>query len=107
MAAIIELPIPLTFEQWVWLGIGITFARAFGKRLDHDIQNTIWFIDLPGWAQWVLKRLLDFLHHWWMGALLMLYGPGLICYWFGYGLFLDDLPDIPGRIGRYLKVRVK
>jgi len=109
------LPIPVTFEQWVWLGIGLTFGRAFGKRVDQEIQATEWFKTLNPFYRWWVKRLLDFLHHWWMGTLIMLYWQGPLtlptgevinfsAYWFGYGVFLDDLPDIPRRIRGLLTV---
>ena len=96
---LIVLPIPQKFIEWLWLGIGITFGRAFGKKFDHDIQQSAWFKKQSGITQWVLKRLLDFTHHWWIGALLMTYAYSHVeTYWFGYGLFLDDLPDIPARL---------
>ena len=104
----IELPIPTTFLQWVWLGIGLTFGRAFGKELDQDVQGCDWFKALKPWQQWIVKRLLDFLHHWYIGALLMLYGWSLCfaheeIYWFGYGLLLDDIVDVPSRLKKLLK----
>ena len=34
-------------------------------------------------------------HHWWIGALLMLYTTGIAeLYWLGFGLFIDDLPVV-------------
>jgi hypothetical protein len=96
----IVVPIPSTFEQAVWLAMGVTFGRAFGKKLDWDVINTEWFKSLSPIMQNVVSRLLDCTHHWWIGALLMLYSPamfGVILYWFGAGLLLDDLPDIPQR----------
>ena len=100
---IIELPIPATFLQWTWLGIGLTFGRAFGKQLDQNIQNSAWFKELEPWQQWFAKCLLDFLHHWYIGALIMLYVARVEFFWFGYGLLLDDLPDIPRRLRKLLK----
>ena len=94
-----ELPFPVSFAQIIWLGVGLTFGRAFGKQLDRQIQGSAWFLGLAPLWQNILRRLLDFLHHWWIGALLMLY----FCefeavYWFGYGLLLDDIPDVPARL---------
>jgi hypothetical protein len=96
----IVVPIPTTFEGAVWLAIGVTFGRAFGKKVDWDVINSDWFKALPSTQQNIVSRLLDFLHHWWAGALLMLYIPGAIPYWFGAGLLLDDLPDVPERLGK-------
>jgi len=107
------VPIPTTIYEWVWTLLGATFGRAFGKRLDQGIQGTIWFIGLPGYAQSILKRILDFTHHWWVGLLVTFttaYGPYLIAwqtpdvrmiglypclesFWFGIGLFADDARD--------------
>jgi hypothetical protein len=99
----ITVPIPATFEQAVWLAMGLTFGRAFGKKLDWDIINSNWFKLQPMVIQNILSRALDCLHHWWIGALLMLYPPtsfSVILYWFGAGLLLDDLPDIPKRLDK-------
>ena len=94
----ITIPIPPDFLSWVWFGIGLNFGRAFGKRIDQEIQTTEWFKNKPTWLRWIIKRLLDFLHHWWVGALLMCYFPNIPeIYWFGAGLLTDDLPDIPRR----------
>lgn len=101
----ITVPIPTTFEQTVWLAIGVMFGRAFCKKIDWDIQQSEWFKKQGLPTQNVISRVLDFSHHWWGGALLMLYAPpswGIIAYWFGAGLLLDDLPDIPERINKIL-----
>ena len=98
------VPIPETFEAAVWFALGIQFGRSFGKQLDQGIQGEDWFKALPKWEREVIKRLLDFTHHWWMGALLMLYAPPF-WYWFGAGLFVDDLPDIPNRVKSILKIK--
>jgi len=93
----------VSFVQIVWLGIGLTFGRCFGKKLDHEIKQSGWFMGLEGWQQSLLGRLLDFLHHWWIGGLLMVFfGDVEVVYWFGYGLLLDDVPDIPARLRSYL-----
>lgn len=101
----IQIPTPETFEQAVWLGMGIIFGRSFGKKLDWDIQQGEWFKGLHPILQGTVKRMLDATHHWWLGALIMLYLPvvniwGVMIpiYWWGLGLVLDDLPDIPPRI---------
>ncbi|MEM3737546.1 MAG: hypothetical protein QXJ75_05635 [Candidatus Bathyarchaeia archaeon] len=97
----LTVPIPATFEDTVWLAFGFTFARAFGKRFDQDVQNSEWFKCLKNWQRWLVQRLLDFTHHWQWGALLMLYAPWTTVYWFGVGVFLDDIPDIPRRVKNY------
>lgn len=97
----ITIPAPPTLEAWLWLAIGFTFARAYGKRLDQDIQASEWFQNLPGLQSWLVKHSLDFLHHWWIGALIMVYSPWEQLMFFGAGILLDDLPDIPRRMKRY------
>jgi len=94
----ITIPTPPDFLSWVWFGIGINFGRAFGKHLDQSIQATQWFKNRHPIWRWVIKRLLDATHHWWIGALMMCYFPSIPeVYWFGAGLLVDDLPDIPRR----------
>jgi len=110
---VLQLPLPETLIQWTWFLIGFFFARGFGKQLDQDIQESEWFKSLPNDAQWILKRLLDSLHHLWIGMLLMVYGPKFFpeqkieFYWFGYGIFIDDLPDLPKRFREYFKYIVE
>lgn len=106
----ITLPTPENLVQITWLFIGFMFGRAFGKQLDQEVQNSQWFKNRHPLCQWIIKRCLDFLHHFWIGLLIMIY----VCdpcistidneaYWFGYGLFLDDVPDIPKRFIRLIK----
>jgi len=92
----LTLPVPATFAQAVWALLGIQFGRSFGKKLDQGIQASAWFKSRHPLWQSLLKRVLDCLHHWWIGALLMIYVPG-DAYWFGLGLLIDDLPDVPRR----------
>lgn len=95
----LTLPVPKDLFQGVWFGIGLTFGRCVGKGLDHTIQQSDWFKSLGVVGKWFVKFMLDFLHHWWIGALLMIYFPQYPeVYWFGMGLVVDDLPDIPNRI---------
>ena len=99
----IIIPSPDCLLALTWAGIGLAFARGFGKQLDHDIQKDPWFKTLSPMWQGTVKRLLDTLHHWWMGALLMVYcvnTPEL--YWLGWGVFVDDIPDIPPRLIKFL-----
>lgn len=101
----ISLPVPVTLLQITWAIIGFMFGRAFGKQLDHTIQETEWFKKQKLMAQWTVRAILDFMHHFWIGLLLMVYAslspyPSEL-YWFGYGLFIDDAPDIPSRFAKY------
>lgn len=97
----IALPFPTTLEHVIWMGIGLAFGRGFGKQLDQEIQATDWFKAQHPMLQMFLKRILDTLHHWWMGGLLMVYWTGPI-YWFGFGLLIDDIPDVPPRLLSFL-----
>jgi len=100
----IPVPVPTTLLEALWLALGLTFGRAFGKRLDVQIQATGWFRSLSPLARWAVKRALDATHHWWIGLLLVVYAPHVPeLYWLGWGLFYDDLPDVPRRFKRILK----
>ncbi len=48
-------------------------------------------------------RTLDVAHHWWIGALIMVYIAVPELFWFGAGLFVDDLPDVPRRVKELLQ----
>ncbi len=109
---ILTIPIPLDNFQIVWLLIGMGFGRSFGKQLDHTLQQTKFFTDRDPFWQGMIKRLLDFTHHWWIGALLWLYAPLIVkiiawpallpeVMWFGVGLFLDDIRDFKHVLARY------
>ena len=95
--------IPSTRIQIGWWLIGGGFARAFGKKLDYDIQQTVWFKELGPNTKNLVKRLLNFLHHWWLGWILMDYISKAVpfeteLYWFGAGVLVDDLPDLVLRL---------
>ena len=97
----IQIPAPETLLQITWTIIGFMLARAF-KNLDHTIKETIQFEKLDPISQFLLGATLDFFHHFWIGLLMMVYSYGSQpVYWFGYGLFLDDLPDLPTRFRKY------
>ena len=42
----LNIPWPDSLFEVTWALIGFTFARAFGKQLDQDIQNSQWFKSL-------------------------------------------------------------
>lgn len=98
----IMIPIPVTFAAVVFAALGFQFGRAFGKKLDYEIQRGDWFDDRGRAVQWLVRALLDFTHHWWIGALMMMrFAIPSPFYWFGFGLFIDDLPDMPRRFRGY------
>ncbi len=109
------IPLPNTLNEITWVMIAVLFARAFGKKLDQRIQSTQKYKKLGIWGQFIVSGLLNFLHHFWMGLLIMLaypqtltwdialIGGGLLKippYWIGWGIFFDDAPDIPKRFGK-------
>lgn len=110
---LLEIPVPSVNLEIVWLLIGMSFARSFGKKLDHTVQQTQFFKDLKmPLAKWFIKALLDFTHHWWMGALIWLYAPLIVTrlnwqtllpevLWFGVGMFIDDIRDFRHVMARY------
>jgi hypothetical protein len=116
MELLIEIPSPSTIEEILWFGIGLTFARAFAES-DHALQNTEWFKTLESSiAKYLVKSFMDAFHHWWIGGILIVYNvqistfipsgffiTPLIVYWVGWGILIDDLPDLPPRIKKYFK----
>lgn len=99
----IEVLVPASRLEVGWWLIGGGFARAFGKKLDYDIQQTPWFKQLDPLSKNMVKRLLDFLHHWWIGWIMMEYISKAVpfsveVYWFGAGILVDDLPDLVLRL---------
>jgi len=86
------------FLETVYFLIGLNFGRAFGKKLDQEIQRSEWYKRRSKPTRWMIRRMLDFTHHWYIGALMMIYSSCPETYWFGAGLLIDDLPDIPRRI---------
>jgi len=93
----VNVPVPSNLLEVTWFLIGFTFARAF-KRFDYDLQESTWFKTRGGLTRWILRRLMDFFHHFWVGLLLMCYAWRPEVYWFGAGIFVDDLPDLPRRL---------
>ena len=110
---VLEIPVPILNLEIVWLLIGMTFARSFGKKLDYTVQQTQFFKDLNlPLVAWFIKAVLDFTHHWWMGALIWLYAPLIVArlhwptlhlevFWFGVGIFIDDIRDFKHVWARY------
>lgn len=108
----IDIPFPYPLDFWALMAIafGITFGRAFGKKIDQYVQESDWFRKRGAFTQEVLRRMLDMLHHWWMGVIIMWFcalqaewlNTALripesfvpIGFWFGFGLFLDDARDV-------------
>lgn len=103
------IPWPSNEKDFLWFALGLQFGRSFGKKLDHEIQQSEWFQTQPPWAQSIIKRVLDFTHHWWVGYILWCYAAAIAAwigqpylvneiFWFGIGLLVDDLPDLYNRI---------
>jgi hypothetical protein len=106
----LSLPVPGTLLQVTWLIIGFMFGRAFAKYLDRTIQAADEFKCQNKLTQTLVKNALNFLHHFWMGLLLIVYASQIasplrieadVVAFFGLGLFLDDLPDVPRRFRKY------
>jgi hypothetical protein len=100
----ISIPVPDTLEAVTLLIIGFQLSRSFSKKLDQSIQSTPTFKAQSPVIKWFIKSLLDFTHHYWVGLLIMAYRPDF--YWFGLGLFLDDLPDLPRRFRAMFSIPV-
>ena len=117
----ITIPVPVDLKAVLWFGVGAFFARAFGKRIDYDVQQTAWFKGLKWWQKLVLQRVMDGLHHWYLGLFLVVYasqpwlqwepqvlwahikiplGPYSLG-WLGWGVFADDAPDLYQRLKEF------
>lgn len=105
-------PIPANNLEIFWVLLGIQFGGSFGSKLDQEIQESEWFKALDPWKAGFIKRLLDFLHHWWVGGFLWLYSEqvavklGLVNYstevmFFGLGILIDDVRDVKNLKRRY------
>jgi len=94
------LPIPQTLFEITWTLIGWLLARAFAKvdkkGLDEAILEYVEkkeYTKNEAFMRWLGERSLHFLHHFWMGLLLIAYYPVHGCpelMWFGLGLFAED-----------------
>lgn len=110
MVEILELTV--SPEAALWAVLGFMFARAFGKRVDFEITDSLWFVNLqqtkPVLAN-LISRFLDFFHHFYVGLALWFYAPrynlptgfDMPLQFLGLGLFIDDLPDVPSRFRGY------
>lgn len=95
------IPWPETLFGMTWTIIGFMFGRSFGKQLDHTLMEDPFIKNLrPVW-QWLMGAILNFFHHFWIGLLLMVYFPDTWLYWVGFGLFIDDIPDVPKRFVKW------
>ena len=112
MSMTLPLPLPppeptqVAFFLFVFAGY---IARVLFKGGDHFVQDTEWFKKQPEANQWIIKRLLDLFHHWYVGWAIMVYAPDIAkigwmplsrvdVYWVGFAILLDDLPDLPPRL---------
>lgn len=99
----INVPFPSSLFQWTWFLIGFMLGRA-GAQTDHIVKQSQWFQGLSSTEQKIMEIVLNFLHHFWIGMLFMIYAIEPIkteMYWFGAGLFVDDIPDIPARFRKW------
>jgi len=105
-----EIPIPQTYFEFLWIGIGLQLGLAYGDRLDEEIKNSKWFASIPNPLNGFLIRTLKFMHHWILGLILVVYCnqipsfsifEALSYYWLGFGLFMGDALDYP--LKQYIK----
>jgi TRAP-type mannitol/chloroaromatic compound transport system permease small subunit len=69
-----------------------------GARIDWIVKQDPWYLNLSTTRRAIIDMILNMMHHWWMGLLLVLYTPWVETQWFGWGLASNDIPDIPTRI---------
>jgi len=97
------LPVPKSIFEFLWAGIGWQLGNAFANDFDQDIEDTPWFESKSGFLKKLIIRVFHFTHHWWVGGLLLVYCgtiqfyPNMLLlsspelFWFGLGLFLEDV----------------
>jgi len=93
------LPIPKTLFDFTWALIGWEFGKAFSQFDEELISKT------PQKYRRILYRILHFIHHYWIGLLMVVYAQAFLTdptavtgwnglyraiLWFGYGLVMED-----------------
>jgi len=93
------LPVPKSLFDFSWAIIGWQLGKAFGG-FDEEFLESV-----PSLYKRAVYRVLHFIHHYWIGLLLIIYCGSLIydwkavfgaqgalraAYWLGYGLFVED-----------------
>ena len=87
------LPVPATLFEITWTLIGVQFGNTFSKvgnngGMDEYIKEHGKF---KGFAKYIVENTLNFLHHWEIGLILIIYPmPYMEIKWFGLGLLIDD-----------------
>lgn len=100
-ADLISMAIPTTVNTLYFWTLGVILSREIFKPLDYNLKETDAFKNLSRLEQEVYSRILDGIHHWWIGAFLMLYPPAQfteVIRWVGAGIFIADMPDFYNRI---------
>jgi len=98
------LPVPKSLFDLAWAIIGWHLGKTF-SNLDEELLKTI---PDSQWYKRVIYRILYFIHHYWVGLLLIVYCGYILevnnCWdavfgyfgairallWLGYGLFVED-----------------
>lgn len=88
------LPVPQTLFELTWVLIGMQLGKSMGT-INQSGMGVDEYITahgkLRGWGKFVVDRVLHFVHHYWLGLLLIIYDlPLLELQWLGLGLFLED-----------------
>jgi len=89
------LSIPTNLFELTWAIIGFLAARSFSKRLDEDIMKELETLKSGHprlyRLRWLFERTLHFIHHYWIGLLMMTYSNRTNpAFWIGYGFFIED-----------------
>lgn len=97
---IANLPVPTTLFELTFTIIGFLLGYAWSENLDESILDSDWFKKQHYAVQWFIKGILKFVHHFWIGMLLMIYFPrDSELFWIGLGLFIEDITDYKKIIG--------
>lgn len=109
------LPVPQTLLEITWVLIGWQLGKSFGTIKNNggggSVDNYIReHGKLKGWSKMVVERILYFVHHYFIGLLLIVYDIGIPeTKWLGLGLALEDgsyhLTDFLK--GKLSKVKIK
>lgn len=102
----VAVPVPTTFDQIIFAAIGWQAGSTIGDKIDDAMKDTQSYKKLGGISKSIVDMLLAFIHHWMLGALIMIYVTRFgfpvwwvfqtsDIFWFGVGLFAQDAKDIP------------
>jgi|Deesub1362B_J571_1020462.scaffolds.fasta_scaffold00060_91 hypothetical protein len=98
------------------LSSGLVLGRSF-KKIDFEIKKTQKFMKSSKFKQYLISAALNSIHHFQFGLALMYFAYRFhgsigddgftLMYSFGFGLVVDDAPDLPRRFRKYFSYLIE